>query len=204
MTSVVEKIIDWLNENLKGIMVNRAPGVTADIMNKFIVMSHSAGGHVMTEYLNSTCGNVKMQIMLDPVDGADPFGIKKDFITTPGVMLPYATPVLILATELDQAHMGLNPPCAPNNMSNLRFYNAMSGPKWFLNVTKYGHVDFYNAEYRDLSKMMCETCKKNCDFAEYKILVKDAILNFIDGVFNGKPYSYGNYLKRLIHNSNKP
>jgi hypothetical protein len=63
-----------------------------------------------------------MQIMLDPVDGADPFGIKNDFITTPGEFLPYATPVLILATELDQAHMGLSPPCAPNNMSNSRYY----------------------------------------------------------------------------------
>lgn len=126
-------------------MTSRAAGVTADIDNRFIVMSHSAGGHVMTEYLNSTCGTVKMQIMLDPVDGADPFGIKKDFIVTPGVMLPYATPVLVLATELDQAHKDMYPACAPNNMSNMRFFNAMSGPKWFLNVSKYGHVDFYNA-----------------------------------------------------------
>ncbi len=121
MTSVVEKVIAWLNENLKPIMASRVPGVIADMQNRFIVMSHSAGGHVMTEYLNSTCGDVKMQIMLDPVDGADPFGIKKDFITTPGQFLPYATPVLILATELDQAHMGLSPPCAPNNMANLRY-----------------------------------------------------------------------------------
>jgi chlorophyllase len=187
MTSVAEKVINWVNDNFKDVMANRAPGVQADIIHRFIVMSHSAGGHVMTEYLNSTCGNVKMQIMLDPVDGADPFGIKKDFITTPGVMLPYATPVLVLATELDQAHKEMVPACAPNNISNLRFYNAMSGPKWFLNVSKYGHVDFYNAEYRDLSKVMCETCRKNCDFSEYKNLVKEAILNFIDGVLNGSP-----------------
>jgi len=44
---------------------------------------------------------------LDPVDGADPFGIKKDYIITPGKMLPYALPVLVLATELDNVKKNL-------------------------------------------------------------------------------------------------
>lgn len=57
-----------------------------------------------------------------------------------------------------------------------------------ISVTKYGHVVFYNTEYRDLSKIICKTCRKNCEFAEYKKnLVKEAILNFIDGVLNGNP-----------------
>jgi len=55
-----------------------------------------------------------MHILLDPVDGADPFGFKKDFITTPGKFLPYATPVLIITNELDHARKDLmSPPCAP-------------------------------------------------------------------------------------------
>jgi hypothetical protein len=64
-------------------------------------MGHSAAAHVITQYLNDTCGNVKLQILLDGVDGVDPFGIKNDFITHPGEFLPYATPVLVLQTELD-------------------------------------------------------------------------------------------------------
>jgi len=48
--------------------------------------------------LNDTCGDFKLHILLDAVDGVDPFGIKKDFIITPGKFLPYATPVLVLAT----------------------------------------------------------------------------------------------------------
>jgi len=85
-------------------------------------MGHSAAGHITTEYLNNTCGNVKLHILLDPVDGVDPFGIKKDYIITPGKMLPYATPVLVLATELDHVRKDLiEPPCAPESLSNLRY-----------------------------------------------------------------------------------
>ena len=92
----------------------------ADIEDRFILMSHSAAGHVITQYLNSTCGNVKLAIMLSPVDGVDPFGIKKDYIITPGKFLPFATPVLIMATELDPHSRKLEPPCAPDNLSNTR------------------------------------------------------------------------------------
>ena len=84
-------------------------------------MSHSAAGHATTQYLNETCGNIKLQILLDPVDGQDPYGIKKDFIITPGKMLPYAIPVLVIATELDSQPKMLNPPCAPLNLSNTRY-----------------------------------------------------------------------------------
>lgn len=48
----------------------------------------------------------------------------------------------------------------------------MSGPKWFLNVTKYGHIDFFDNKYRDLSTIACASCKKDCDFAQYRTLVK--------------------------------
>jgi len=59
---------------------------------------------------------------LDPVDGAGPFGIKKDYIITPGKFLPYATPVLVIATELDPVRKDIQPnACAPNNISNTRF-----------------------------------------------------------------------------------
>lgn len=85
-----------------------------------------------------------MQILLDPVDGINFFGSKKSYIIAPGKMLPYAVPVLVIATELDSVKKELLPACAANNVSNLRFYDAMSGPKWFLNVSKYGHVDFFN------------------------------------------------------------
>lgn len=114
------KVVDWINDNLQDAISKKAPGVFADFQNRFVLMGHSAAGHVTTEYFNETCGTFKMHILLDGVDGVDPFGIKKDFIVIPGKFLPYATPVLVLATELDPESKGLEPPCAPSNMSNLR------------------------------------------------------------------------------------
>ena len=111
----------WLDENLAGVMSNRVPGVKADITNQLILMGHSAAGHSVTQYLNETCGNAKMLVFFSPVDGVDPFGFVKDYIITPGKKLPFAIPSLILGTELDQDHKPGSPPCAPNNISNLRY-----------------------------------------------------------------------------------
>lgn len=120
VTHTLTKVVDWINQNLQDAISKKAPGVAADFKNRFVLMGHSAAGHVTTEYLNSTCGDFKLHILLDGVDGVDPFGIKKDFIITPGKLLPYATPVLVLATELDPESRGPSPACAPTNLSNER------------------------------------------------------------------------------------
>ena len=98
MTKTLSKVVSWINDNFQDALSRKAPGVIADFKNRFVLMGHSAAGHVTTEYLYDYCGDFKLQILLDAVDGVDPFGIKKDFIITPGKFLPYATPVLVLAT----------------------------------------------------------------------------------------------------------
>ncbi len=40
------------------------------------------------------------------------------------------------------------PPCAPDKLSNLRFYNALRAPKWLLNFTDYGHADMLDPFFR--------------------------------------------------------
>ena len=60
----------------------------------------------------------------------------------------------------------------------------MSGPKWFINATKYGHIDFYDDQYRMLSTMMCSTCTKDCDFPQYRTFMKEMILSFCDAILN--------------------
>jgi len=75
MTSTVENVIGWLNNNLAGVMDNRVPGVVANIFDKLVLMGHSAGSHAMTQHLTYSCGNAKMLILFNPVDGTDPFGI---------------------------------------------------------------------------------------------------------------------------------
>lgn len=65
----------------------------------------------------------------------------------------------------------------------------MSGPKWFLNVSKYGHADFLNVEWRDFAGLVCATCRKDCNYAEFRGLVKEAIVNFINGILSKNPVS---------------
>jgi hypothetical protein len=109
------------------------------------LMSHSASGHPIVSYLNKTCGLVTNAILLDPVDGYDPFGLVKIFITHPPTKLPFETPILLATTGLANVprFKGL-PPCAPKNLSNIRFYDSLAGPIWNLNFTDYGHVDFFD------------------------------------------------------------
>jgi hypothetical protein len=64
------------------------------------------------------------------------------------------------------------PPCAPDDISNMRFYNAMAGNRWFLNATHFGHADFFEPSFQDL----IDVSKKNCN------LQKDDI-NFINFLF---------------------
>lgn len=84
MTNALEKVIDWMMENVQSYISKYNPGVFADLENQLVLMGHSAAAHPTTQYLNGTCGTVKLQILLDPVDGVDPFGIVKEYITHPG------------------------------------------------------------------------------------------------------------------------
>ena len=136
------------------------------------LMGHSAGSHPPVSYLNGTCGIIKSKknyffnslfyskkdihlkknciiglVLLDPVDGYTTTDHKpSDFITHPPIQLPFITPTLIIATGFDSLplfpHIGA--PCAPTNMSNMRFYDSLSGPTWYLNFTSYGHMDIFD------------------------------------------------------------
>lgn len=40
--------MDWINDNIENKVQARVPGVTPDIRNRFVLIGHSAGGHVTT------------------------------------------------------------------------------------------------------------------------------------------------------------
>lgn len=106
-------------------------------------MGHSASGHPVVGYLVNKCDLIKSLVLLDPVDGYDPFGFVKIFITDPPKPLDFVIPTLLITTGYDSVspsphgHMS----CAPANMSNERFYTCLPGPTWMLNFTQYGHAD---------------------------------------------------------------
>ncbi|CAF3412440.1 unnamed protein product [Rotaria socialis] len=159
-------------------------GVTPNIDNLGFV-SHSSGAHPLGQYLNTTCGPVKLAIMMNPVDGIDPFGIVQDYITHPPNPLPFRTPTLIISNGLDNIPVSkLTPPCAPNNISNDRWYYSLYGPTFHINMTDYGHADNLDEPFHEASKLMCAACKGTiCDLLQYKTDEATLITSFVDAIF---------------------
>jgi len=130
------KALDWLEESFDTL------GLTASAdFEKLILSGHSAGNHVTCDFLTNSCGNHKAAgvVMMDPVDGYDPFGFVKNYCTTPGQKLSFDIPALLLRTGLDPVVKTLVA-CAPDRISNQRFFHAWSGPIWMANATKYGSI----------------------------------------------------------------
>ena len=68
-------------------------------MSALILGGHSAGCHVaVRRILSSGCGAVGGVLLLDPVDGADPWGLRKEFVISPPNPLRFSTPALHLET----------------------------------------------------------------------------------------------------------
>merc|ERR1712159_228879 len=114
-----------------------------DILNRTAVMGQSAGNHVGGEALSVACSVAKAFVMIDPVDGYDPYRIvKSQDLIKPGAKVNFTIPALLLDNGLDpKAANRFEPPCAPPAVSNDHFYNAWRGPIWNINATAYGHTD---------------------------------------------------------------
>jgi len=145
------KALDWLEQSFPTL------GLTASAdFEKLILSGHSAGNHVTCDFLTNSCGNHKAAgvVMMDPVDGYDPFGIVKNYCTTPGQKLSFDIPALLLRTGLDPVVKTLVA-CAPDKISNQRFFDAWSGPIWMANATKYGHLDVNNDGVGKMGTVLC-------------------------------------------------
>ena len=146
------EILEWSKEHLEdklhGSGLDR--GLELDFDN-IIIAGHSSGAHVEVEFLKHYCDTVKAQILFSPVDGVDPFGFVQDYCITPGERLNFEMPTLVIPAGLDQvpgSSLPLWPACAPEKLSNLRFWNALNGNAWFINATSYGHIDFLEDDYQ--------------------------------------------------------
>ena len=120
----VDEVIEWVENNLENKFHEDGLYFDMDEENIFI-SGHSAGAHVVVANLLSHCGKIKGQILMSPVDGYDPFGLIDDFVITPGELVCYDTPTLVLICGLDEVP-GFNtigdimPACAPHKLSNMR------------------------------------------------------------------------------------
>ncbi|CAF1199016.1 unnamed protein product [Didymodactylos carnosus] len=117
---VAQHIQDFLNwvvtpDGAKKLFLDhkKVKDVIPDV-ERLAFLTHSSAGHPLGQYLNSTCGPVKVIVMMNPVDGIDPFGHAQDFITHPPNPLPFRLPTLIISAGLDNVSVIPDgPPCAP-------------------------------------------------------------------------------------------
>lgn len=164
-----------------------AAGISAVAdLDKVAVMGQSAGNHVIGQGLTDGCSVAKAMVMIDPVDGFDPFGIvKKENLITPGEKLKFTIPSLLLDNELDPQGKGLLfPPCAPAKLGAPRWFDATAGPVWNVNASSYGHVDCLDDLFIAAGKMICPS-DKTTDKKAYRAHLADTVALFLEGVFNG-------------------
>lgn len=207
--NVFEKTLNWTLNNFD-LIFNNSENVPDSIKNmirplkeNMTLISHSAGAHPIVAYLANKCAYVTKLILLDPVDGFDPYQIINIFITHPPKKLPFKIPTLIISTGLDDHSISSNSiPCAPTNMSNNRFYESLAGPTFYLNYTNYGHGDIIDSLYKPLINLACLSCsqsiyKDKCDFDTYKLNIVYALNYFIKAV-NQQDSVYLNALKNPL------
>merc|ERR1712048_1157595 len=154
-------------------------------------MGQSAGNHVVGQGLTNGCSLAKAQIMIDPVDGFDPFGlVHSEDLITPGEKLKYTTPTLLLDNELDPKKKNiLFPACAPANPGAPRWFDATAGPIFNVNASKYGHIDCLDNIFIAAGSLMCPT-DKTTDKDAYRNHLAATIDLFLDGFFNGKSSNF--------------
>lgn len=178
--------MEWVQQpgGLAGVMASLGLAARPD-SQRVAVAGQSSGNHVVGAALARGCGLAKAWVMIDPVDGFDPYRIvKSEDLITPGQKLNFTLPSLLLNNGLDpQATNVLFPPCAPEALSNDRFYDAMRGPIWAVNATEFGHLDCC-----DTQSSLCPT-NSSTDKAVYKETLVAAAASFLGALFGQRPQS---------------
>ena len=151
--------------------------------------AHSIGNHIIVRRLASFgCDGVGGVVMIDPVDGADPYGHIKQFVIHPPALVDFVTPAVHIETGLDpRRNSRLTPPCAPPEMSNGRFYHAWRGPIWRLNATGFGHNDITDQAWKSF---VCPSSGNSSARALYRVTAAGAITAFMQGLFGADTTAY--------------
>ena len=195
-TSVIGLNYTHLAQRLDGVFAyGRSKEIDHDLMQQkprplglpdaraVLLGAHSIGNHIIVRRLTSFgCAGVGGVVMIDPVDGADPYGFIKQFVIHPPAPVNFVTPAIHIETGLDPRRSSwLTPPCAPLAMSNDRFFHAWRGPIWQLNATGFGHNDV--SDHALKSHATCPGSANSSALVLYRLTVAGAITAFVRGLF---------------------
>merc|ERR1712228_649866 len=182
-------VLSWAKAgSLKAEMLKKGLAATPDL-DRTTVMAQSAGNHIVGQALADNCMFAKAFVMIDPVDGLDPFGVvHSEDLITPGKKLNFSIPAIILDNGLDPkgTRVFKSIPCAPIQLGSPRWYNAWRGPIWHVNATAYGHVDCLDDIMIVAGGLLCPTNPKT-DKAAYREHLAATSPLFIDALLNHKP-----------------
>jgi len=180
-------LLDWASQgNLVAEFENQKIIAVPDVTNRAAVMAQSAGNHVVGQGLVDGCSIAKALVMIDPVDGLDPFGvIQSENLITPGQKLSFNIPALHMDNYLDPEPGLGGVSCSPSNLSGPRWFDAMQGPVWNVNATKYGHVDCLDGVGGVLGGIVCPT-NRLTNNKRYRKMLASSITTFLGAVFDGR------------------
>ncbi|CAG0897200.1 unnamed protein product [Darwinula stevensoni] len=179
----LEGVVGWVERNLENWLRKDLPLQVSLDHARSTLACQSAGCHIAVSFLsNQGCANFKSLVMISPVDGKDPFGIIQQFIITPNEKVPFSIPSLTLAAGLDPLQtIPFFPACAPENLSNKRFFDAMRDvPRWYISATDYGHADLLDPIYVAGNQLL-KVCSTNplTDKATYRRYIAGQIIAFL-------------------------
>jgi len=185
------KTMTWAKNNLKAEMVQKKLTASPDL-DRTTVMGQSSGNHIVGQALADSCGYAKAFVMIDPVDGVDPFGIiHTEDLITPGKKVNFSIPTLLLDNGLDP--LGVKAfkqiACAPLSLGSPRWYNAWQGPIWHINATAYGHVDCLDDALIAVGGLVCPS-NSTTDKPVYREHLAATSALFIESLFNHKPENF--------------
>jgi len=184
-------VLAWAKSgSLKQEMVKKGLTATPDL-DSTVVMAQSAGNHIVGQALADNCMYAKAFVMIDPVDGLDPFGIvKSENLIHPGTKVNFSTPAIILDNGLDPRGGLGGISCAPLTLGSPRWYNAWAGPIWHVNATAYGHIDCLDDALIGVGSVVCPS-NSTTDKNQYRQHLADASALFIEGVLDNKQENFG-------------
>lgn len=187
----LRRVDHWLQDHLADKLAADGfnPGLVLDF-TKIFLMTHSSGAHVIVNFLKSDygCDNINGLILFSPVDGLDPFGFLDYYCITPGEKLNFETPTMVISVGYDNVpgigeEGSFYPPCAPDNMSNLRFWDAINGEAWLINATEYGHGDLLIEFLSDDVIGLLRSCSPGVgNIPIYHSFIAGEVVAFIKGV----------------------
>ncbi|NRA45270.1 MAG: hypothetical protein HRU09_09980 [Oligoflexales bacterium] len=191
--------VSVLKQKLNPYLYKKHRGIAQDLLNwdQTVLMGHSSGAQPVIAFYRLNMEETKGIVLLDPVDG-DPFG-KTEKTIKPHEHNNFKAPLLVSGTEFCK-EPGYDrkwfPPCCPEGLSSMHFYEAFTGPKWYVNALDYAHVDLLDDGFAWIANKT-RFCKpsEGADKSLVKKFNAEMIADFINNTMLSENKSF-EYLKK--------